>query len=497
MSSAVAAGIAYIANGKVLLVLRAADSVNGSTWGLPGGKVEAGETYEEAAIRESLEEIGYAPDTPIEFLNDDGHFVTFKNSCNYFTPVLNPEHTSHQWADPENFPEPMHPGLTQILKGLEIVAESKRIPDGNGWYEVKDNPISKVGVFDYSGRSIPGADPNKIYKVYRPAEELSNPETIESFKLVPFVDEHPNMVLGSENRDLPNVDGKPADGVIGEQVYFKDGYLFGNLKLFTDRINNLIDAGKKEVSAGFRCMYERASGIYDGIAYDYVQRHIRGNHVALVKEGRMGPEVAVLDHLTMTFDAKELVKMADEDKKTAPAADADNPEGGKKEMTLSEVTAVLADIVPAIAKLNEAIASVTKPAAPAVDEDEPEVAEVTAEAMDALQKEVKRLSAENVALKEGQASALDTKDVFKAVAKRDELYSKVSAVVGAFDHKDMTAEDIAKYGCEKFGLKVGAGQELVAVEAYLAAKPSKASGVAFDAAKTGEPSAIRKHVAAV
>ncbi len=57
--------------------------------------------------------------------------------------------------------------------------QTSRIEDFNGWPEIKGNPLSKVGIFEYSGAQIsPQLDPNKIYKVYRPEEELSNSECI-------------------------------------------------------------------------------------------------------------------------------------------------------------------------------------------------------------------------------------------------------------------------------------------------------------------------------
>jgi 8-oxo-dGTP diphosphatase len=43
--------------GRVLLVLRGRDPQRGR-WSVPGGKVEPGETLEQAATREALEETG-------------------------------------------------------------------------------------------------------------------------------------------------------------------------------------------------------------------------------------------------------------------------------------------------------------------------------------------------------------------------------------------------------------------------------------------------------
>jgi ADP-ribose pyrophosphatase YjhB (NUDIX family) len=49
-----AASIAVFRDGKVLLALRARPRL----WSLPGGRIEPGETAEQAALRELLEEVG-------------------------------------------------------------------------------------------------------------------------------------------------------------------------------------------------------------------------------------------------------------------------------------------------------------------------------------------------------------------------------------------------------------------------------------------------------
>ena len=102
--------------------------------------------------------------------------------------------------------------------------------DENGYISIAANPISRVGVFEYLGSSLPGAeDPNKVYKVYRPEDALNNEETLESFKLVPIVDDH--EWLGQE--------GTPAEqhGVHGStgKMYFSRMAFFTPILRFSVR----------------------------------------------------------------------------------------------------------------------------------------------------------------------------------------------------------------------------------------------------------------------
>jgi hypothetical protein len=134
--------------------------------------------------------------------------------------------------------------------GATAMDESARIKDVNDYIEVKDNPLSKVGVFPYRGSSLPGApDPNKTYMVYRPADELGDPATIDSFKLLPWIDNH--AMLGAEDAGLTPPEKKGVQGVIGENVHFDNGTLYGNLKVFSQSLADLIEAGKRELSCGY------------------------------------------------------------------------------------------------------------------------------------------------------------------------------------------------------------------------------------------------------
>lgn len=177
-----------------------------------------------------------------------------------------------------------------------LVAQDKREYDTNGWFTVYDNPLSKVGVYQYSEASIKkDGDPRKMVGVYRPAEELGDEEAVKSFRLMPWIDDHPPTLLGDKEKNLVPAEQKGVHGVIGEKTYFKDGTLYGNIKVFSEALAKKIASGKRELSLGYHCEFVPHEGVFEGEPYQYVQRNIRGNHNASVAKGRMGSDVRVQD----------------------------------------------------------------------------------------------------------------------------------------------------------------------------------------------------------
>lgn len=104
-----------------LFLLRNDKKIN--TWGLPGGKVERGESLKEALQRECIEEIQFWNHGlklfPIEqFTSEDKRFVyhTFYSFVeNEFVPILNNEHLGYCWIDSNIYPRPLHRGLFNTL----------------------------------------------------------------------------------------------------------------------------------------------------------------------------------------------------------------------------------------------------------------------------------------------------------------------------------------------------------------------------------------------
>ena len=182
--------------------------------------------------------------------------------------------------------------------------------DHNQFWLIKDNPITKAGVFPYLGKQIsPSLEPDRIYQVYRPEEEIK--KAANTFKLVPLVDDH--TMLGPE---FTPAEQKGVHGVLGEDIKEKNGTLFADVKIFSEQLKREIQDGKKELSLGYFCKYDLTPGQYNGMHYDAVQRDLKGNHIALVDNGRMGHDVRVMD--AMAFDALDIVGSIDENPNHSP-----------------------------------------------------------------------------------------------------------------------------------------------------------------------------------
>ncbi len=402
--------------------------------------------------------------------------------------------------------------------------ESARVTDINGWFEVEANPLSKVGVFQYSGKFISkDLDPNQMFWVYRPAEELADPECIASFRLLPWTNDHPRKLLGDPATGAIAPEEKGVHGVTGEKIFFDEieEMLKGNIKVFSATLDDAIEAGKAELSLGYQCKYEYAPGVWKGLPFQYIQRQIRGNHLASVDDGRMGPDVAVLDEFQFTIDGKEFKIMKKVPKIRAAinklityAHDAEEKANTPEEKSeIAQLQDLLKKVAPLIKQLAETHSVMSGPETeedPATGddpldevardaeeenkkEDEDKAAKDAEEdkkdddkkgaGMDA--KEIKKLVADAVAAAlTVKPHAIDAKELMVQVGQRDKLANQLSHFIGTFDASEMSLAEVETYGCAKLGLKPAKGQEGAFVAGYLANRPiprPAAVGHAMDA----------------
>lgn len=310
-------------------------------------------------------------------------FATYLHDADdEFKPKLNNEHTEHRWASLDDLPQPLHPGVKATLEGMaqdsklskeevdysegkandrckncvhfqspdacELVEgdidpnywckkfemrnsmahdsalrlaldkNSVRTYDDNGHMHVAEANISKACINPYLGREIDGweelgLNPTKIYRLLRDPKELQ--ASADSFGGVPLLIKH----IPVSADDHPKED---TVGTVGTEVRYEHPYLKAPLVLWDkDGIDAVENDDKRQLSSGYRYRVDMTPGEYEGEPYDGVMRDIKGNHVALVEEGRAGPDVIVGDELPQDM-RKDMSKTVALTRKAATALGA-------------------------------------------------------------------------------------------------------------------------------------------------------------------------------
>ena len=124
----VAVGVLIDASGAFLLTSRPPDKVYAGHWEFPGGKLEAGETVEQALRRELEEEIGLTIGPVLVWRNelvDYPHALVRLHFCKVFawTGVLQMrEGQNHRWERLPVTCQPVLPGTVPVLAWLAAEA---------------------------------------------------------------------------------------------------------------------------------------------------------------------------------------------------------------------------------------------------------------------------------------------------------------------------------------------------------------------------------------
>jgi hypothetical protein len=168
----------------------------------------------------------------------------------------------------------------------------KRTVDIDGRMHVPDCTLSVSKVSPYFGREIPnyealGLQADSIYHLYRDADALD--AAAKSTTSVPLMMHHV-----ASTADQPN---KPyIVGSVSNVRYRHDtGHLVGDLSIWdAEAIKVIEDESQRELSAGYRYQPQMEAGwTDDGESYEGSMLDIALNHVALVAEGRVGPDAHV------------------------------------------------------------------------------------------------------------------------------------------------------------------------------------------------------------
>lgn len=199
----VAAGICFrTKEGKILLCRR----TDGLGWAFPGGVQKDGETLENCALRECLEETGYTAGHVGKLLTrrvrDGVDFTTFLHDCDdEFVPRFNHEHDSHVWIHPDYATSlDLHPGVLITLRKMKGMNELEIAEAMRDCELSSPQFVENVGLFDMriSGTGF-SFRPKLNEWVFRREGIYLTPEFLRRCSGIPIIFEHPStQILNSD-----------------------------------------------------------------------------------------------------------------------------------------------------------------------------------------------------------------------------------------------------------------------------------------------------------
>ena len=174
---------------------------------------------------------------------------------------------------------------------------SKREPEG--YLLCLNVPVARTGMQEYlpeelglisnsefgtQNSELPPA--GGLISVFRPEDEVFSPETMASFEGMPVTNDHPpegvdiSIIRALQKGHAHNVrrgSGEESDLLLADLIITDP-----------DLIKAILEDGKREISCGYTYALCEENG-------RYIQRQIRGNHVAVVDAGRAGHRVSIKD----------------------------------------------------------------------------------------------------------------------------------------------------------------------------------------------------------
>jgi len=141
---------------------------------------------------------------------------------------------------------------------------------------LKDRPIlTSCGIFEYS-------DHGNVRRELRLPEDVFSPESLSSYLGKPVVLTHDAGLIDKDN---------VAENQIG--TILSKGERSGDdvkAEIIIHDTDAMKSAGLKELSLGYNLDLDETPGVWNGQRYDAVQKNIRINHLALVREARAGEQ---------------------------------------------------------------------------------------------------------------------------------------------------------------------------------------------------------------
>ena len=153
--------------------------------------------------------------------------------------------------------------------------------------------VARTGIQKYQARDLGLTDrkPDSIVNVYRPPAEVFADDSLASYADADAVNDHPSGLVSSDTYKAVAV------GHVSGPATRDGDFVVAELIIKDKSAIKAVESGKVELSAGYEAEYDQCPGVTeDGEKYEFIQRDIKINHVALVDRARAGPRARLFDH---------------------------------------------------------------------------------------------------------------------------------------------------------------------------------------------------------
>lgn len=197
---------------------------------------------------------------------------------------------------------------------------SQRETTSEGYLKVPGR-VARTGIQQYLAAELGLKDraPGQIVNVYRPPEEVFGTASLASYDNVDVTIDHPDDLVDASTFKEVTAGHAISPG------RRDDDFVVVDLLIKDQGAIDAISGGKAELSAGYTSNYDNTPGTApDGIPYEFIQRDITINHIALCDQARAGHRARIFDHKPtgvipmpkVTLDSGVKVEVADENVQT-------------------------------------------------------------------------------------------------------------------------------------------------------------------------------------
>lgn len=287
-----------------------------------------------------------------------------------------------------------------------------------------DTPIlTSTGIFEYSNSD------GSVRRELRLPEEVFAEDSLESYCAKPVIITHDAGLVDKDNVSENEIGTILTNG-------FRDGDNV-RAKIVIHDTDSMKESGLKELSLGYNLDLDETPGEWEGEHYDAIQRNIRINHLALVREARAG-EQARLNIDSRDETPKGVKIMRKNVTKTRREDGVLSPEELKKAIEEYKARHQKADEDDTEAPAEEGVPVPAK----AEDEGEDTTEAPAAEKMDGVEEKVEAIREKS---NEDDGEPENMEDANKTIERQDEdiqtLLDIIDTLLAEKDFKEASAAD--------------------------------------------------------